>query len=83
MHAQQPILQYAIFPLQFAFLYWYHPSGSIRETAAKLKAEWKEKHMEEAEDAFDLVREEGQKVGGPSFFQKAEEIKETIMAATK
>ena len=47
-----------------------------------MKDEWKTKHMEEAEDAFALVKEEGQKSSGPSFFQKAETPK-TVMAAKK
>jgi len=71
-----------IFPLQFAYLYSYYPSGSIREIAAELKEKWTTKHVEEAEDAFALVREEGQKAAGPSFFKKAE-TPETVLAAKK
>jgi hypothetical protein len=78
----QPVLQYMIFPLQFAYLYSYYPSGSIREIAQKLQEEWKTKHMMEAEDAFALVREEGQKISGPSFFKKVE-TPATVLAATK
>ena len=48
-----------------------------------MKEEWKTKHREEAEDAFALVREEGQKVSGPSFFQKAVELPQTVLAAKK
>ncbi|CAB9496739.1 Zeaxanthin epoxidase, chloroplastic [Seminavis robusta] len=78
----KPVLQYMIFPLQFAYLYSYYPSGSIREIAAELNEKWKTKHMEEAEDAFALVREEGVQISGPSFFQKAE-TPETVLAAKK
>lgn len=82
MSAFQPVLQYMIFPLQFAYLYSYYPSGSIREIAADLSEKWKAKHIEEAEDAFAFVREEGQKAAGPSFFQKSE-LPETVLAAKK
>jgi len=78
----KPVLQYMIFPLQFAYLYSYYPSGSIREIAADLEKKWKAKHVEEAEDAFALVREEGQQISGPSFFQKAE-TPQTVLAAKK
>jgi hypothetical protein len=71
-----------IFPLQFAYLYSYYPTGSIREVAEELEKKWKTKHMMEAEDAFAVVREEGQRTAGPSFFQKAE-IPATVLAATK
>lgn len=71
-----------IFPLQFAYLYSYYPSGSIKEIAAELEEKWKAKHREEAEDAFALVKEEGQTISGPSFFQKAE-LPETVLAAKK
>ena len=78
----QPLLQYVIFPVQFAFLYSYYPSGSIREIAAELEARWKVNHKLEAEKAFARVEEEGQQVAGPSFFQKAE-TPLTVMAAKK
>lgn len=78
----KPVLQYVIFPAQFAFLYSYYPSGSIREVAADLEKKWEVKHREDAEDSFALVKEEGQKVSGPSFFQKAEQPA-TVMAAKK
>lgn len=78
----QPLLQYVIFPFQFAYLYSYYPSGSIREIAADLEAKWKITHEQEAEKAFALVEEEGQRVAGPSFFQKAE-TPLTVMAAKK
>lgn len=78
----KPILQYMIFPLQFAYLYSYYPSGSIRDIAADLKEKWKVRHVEEAEDAFALVREEGQKAAGPSFFKTAE-TPEAVLAAKK
>ena len=78
----QPVLQYMIFPLQFAYLYSYYPSGSIREIAADLEARWKVNHLKEAEDSFARVAKEGQKAAGPSFFQKAETPK-TVLAAKK
>lgn len=54
----------------------------MRELAAELKEKWAEKHREEAEDAFALVKEEGQKASGPSFFQKSEQPA-TALAAKK
>ena len=71
-----------IFPLQFAFLYSYYPSGEIREIAKELEDKWKITHEKEAEDAFALAREEGVTSSGPSFFQKAE-LPETVLAAKK
>ena len=71
-----------IFPLQFAYLYSYYPSGSIREIAADLEKKWKTTHIEEAEDAFAAVKEDGVKISGPSFFQKAE-TPQTVLAAKK
>lgn len=78
----KPVLQYMIFPAQFAFLYSYYPSGSIRETAKQLEERWRKTHYEQAEDAFVLAREEGVTVSGPSFFQKSE-LPETVLAAKK
>ena len=66
------MLQYAIFPMQFAYLYSYFPSGSMRETAAELEKKWKEVHYESSEENFKLVEKEGQSVAMPSFFKKAE-----------
>jgi hypothetical protein len=76
-----------IFPLQFAYLYSYYPSGSIREIAKDLEARWKESHRKEAEEEFTRVEKEGQNAAGPSFFQKAESPSAktplTVMAAKR
>lgn len=67
----KPILQYLIFPAQFAYLYSYHPTGNIAETAKALAEKWEERHREDAEAAFSKVdRGESYKASGPSFFQK-------------
>jgi zeaxanthin epoxidase len=78
----QPVLQYAIFPGQFAYLYSYHPSGSMKELVAELEAKWREKHVKDAEEAFARVQVEGQAEHNPSFFAKAE-IPVTALAAHK
>lgn len=78
----KPVLQYAIFPMQFAYLYSYYPSGSMRETAKALEAVWKERHFNEAEATFAQKDEGFVRVTGPSFFQKAE-ISSTVMQAKK
>ena len=71
--AWKPVLTYLIFPLQFAYLYSYYPSGSMGDLPAKLQEAWKAKHKEGAEAAFKTVREEGRDsfVAAPSFFAKA------------
>jgi zeaxanthin epoxidase len=68
----KPLLQYAIFPGQFAYLYSYGPSGNMAETSRALAEKWKEKHAEGAEAAFSLADEGVKRETGPSFFQKAE-----------
>lgn len=78
----KPVLQYAIFPMQFAYLYSYHPSGNIKETAAALEAVWREKHYQDAEAAFALADEGYVRDAGPSFFKKAE-VPETVLQAKK
>lgn len=79
----KPVLQYLIFPAQFAFLYSYHPSGAMPETTAALVEAWKIKHKASAEEAFEKSEEAGyQHESGPSFFQKAE-LPATVMAAKK
>jgi len=78
----KPILQYAIFPAQFAYLYSFYPSGNMKETAAALEAAWRTKHKEDAEAAFALADEGFQRSVGPSFFQKSE-LPETVLAAKK
>jgi zeaxanthin epoxidase len=67
----KPVLQYVIFPLQFAYLYSYYPSGRMEETAKALEDAWKVKHVEGAEAAFALADKGIQRETGPSFFQKA------------
>lgn len=61
-----------IFPAQFAYLYSYHPTGSMGGLPADLEAKWKKQHIKDAEDAFNRVAEEGQSVAAPSFFKIAE-----------
>ena len=68
----QPLLQYAIFPAQFAYLYSYFPTGKMGDLPKKLEAKWKIQHEKDAEAAFAKVASEGQKSAGPSFFRKAE-----------
>jgi len=78
--AWKPILQYVIFPLQFAYLYSYHPTGSMGALPQQLKEAWQAKHAAEAEAAFKDVRENGRPLtdapAGPSFFAKAADEKE-------
>ena len=68
--AWKPLLQFFVFPLQFLFLYSYHPSGPMGDLPKQLEAKWKERHRVGAEAAFAKVAEEGQAVGAPSFFAK-------------
>lgn len=76
--AWKPVLQYMIFPLQFAYLYSYHPTGDMKDLPKALEAKWKEFHKKESQAAFEKVAKEG--IGsfktGPSFFQKAK-VEET------
>ena len=67
----KPLLQYAIFPAQFAYLYSFHPTGRMDEISEKLESRWKVEHFKTAEEAFERVEKEGQKAAGPSFFEKA------------
>jgi zeaxanthin epoxidase len=79
----KPILQYAIFPAQFAFLYSYYPSGRMDEIAAQLKERWLVAHRESSEAAFERASKDGFKFeSGPSFFQKGE-IPATVLAARR
>ena len=66
--AWKPLLQYFVFPLQFLFLYSYHPTGSMGDLPKQLEAAWRARHREGAEAAFEKARKEGQTVGAPSFF---------------
>jgi zeaxanthin epoxidase len=67
----KPILQYAIFPAQFAYLYSYFPTGNMGDLPKELESTWKTKHAEDAEEVFARVAENGQDAAGPSFFQNA------------
>jgi len=76
--AWKPLLQYLIFPAQFAYLYSYYPSGDMEELPAELEKIWKTRHFEGAQKAFSDVAE-GKKIeSGPSFFQKAEVESESV-----
>lgn len=75
----KPVLQYLIFPGQFAYLYSYHPTGSMGKLPARLEEEWKGRHREQAEKAFEEVERKGQQTGGgPSFFAKVAEVGEEM-----
>jgi zeaxanthin epoxidase len=78
----KPLLQYAIFPAQFAYLYSYHPTGDMEGIPAALESKWKTEHYNTAEDAFARVAEEGQAAAGPSFFDKAK-VSETVLQAKR
>jgi zeaxanthin epoxidase len=78
----KPFLQFIIFPLQFAYLYSYHPTGSMAETASALEKEWRSRHHETAEEAFARADEGFKRITIPSFFQKTE-VKSTVLAAKK
>jgi len=66
--AWKPLLQYFVFPLQFLFLYSYHPSGGMGDLPKQLDAAWRVRHKAAAEEAFREAAENGQKEAGPSFF---------------
>eukprot|EP00978_Attheya_sp_CCMP212_P041803 scaffold244396_cov52-Attheya_sp.AAC.2 len=78
----KPVLQYAIFPAQFAYLYSFHPTGDMEGIPAALESKWKTEHYDTAEDAFARVAEEGQAAAGPSFFEKAK-VSETVLQAKR
>lgn len=78
----KPILQYVIFPAQFAFLYSYYPSGRMDDVAQRLTEEWRARHFESSEKAFERADEGYVMDTGPSFFQKSE-LPETVLAAQK
>lgn len=75
----KPLLQYAIFPAQFAFLYSYYPTGNMNELPKLLEERWRKTHEETAEIAFERVAKEGQSTAGPSFFQKATTEEATVV----
>jgi len=66
--AWKPLLQYLVFPLQFLFLYSYHPSGEMGDLPKQLEAAWRARHKPAAEAAFAKAARDGQSVGAPSFF---------------
>lgn len=66
--AWKPLLQFIVFPIQFLFLYSYHPTGSMGDLPKQLEAAWRLRHRESAMAAFDTAAEEGQAVTGSSFF---------------
>ena len=66
--AWKPLLQYLVFPVQFLFLYSYHPSGSMGELPKRLEEAWRARHRPAAEAAFAKAAEQGQTVGAESFF---------------
>mmetsp|Transcript_37879 Transcript_37879/g.56694 ORF Transcript_37879/g.56694 Transcript_37879/m.56694 type:complete len:598 (-) Transcript_37879:316-2109(-) len=68
----KPLLQYAIFPAQFAYLYSYFPTGSMGSLPKELNEKWKSEHYRTSEKEFERVAIEGQSTGGPSFFKTAE-----------
>jgi zeaxanthin epoxidase len=72
-HSKQPLLQYLIFPAQFAYLYSYHPTGNMENLPSMLEKVWKARHFEGAEQAFQNVAD-GKKIesSGPSFFKNVE-----------
>jgi zeaxanthin epoxidase len=67
----KPILQYIVFPLQFLFLYSYHPTGQMGDLPKQLEAAWRERHRPSAMAAFAKAKAEGQSAGGASFFAVA------------
>mmetsp|Transcript_23718 Transcript_23718/g.26624 ORF Transcript_23718/g.26624 Transcript_23718/m.26624 type:complete len:579 (+) Transcript_23718:46-1782(+) len=71
----KPILQYAIFPAQFAFLYSYYPTGRMDDVAQRLTEEWKSRHFKSSEEAFAKVDEGYVRESGPSFFNIGEQSK--------
>lgn len=81
----KPLLQFVIFPMQFAYLYSYYPTGNMGDLPAKLEAAWKIQHEKNAEEAFKMASEDGyEQKSGPSFFQKAEDkIPATALQAKK
>ena len=72
--AWKPILQYIVFPVQFLFLYSYHPSGPMGELPKRLEAEWRARHRPAAEAAFAQAASQGQGPAGPSFFAAVEGV---------
>lgn len=78
----KPVLQFIIFPLQFAYLYSYHPTGRMDDKAAALEAAWKVKHKVDAEAAFAEAKSGKVRTTTPSFFQRSE-ASSTVLQAKK
>ena len=78
--AWKPILQYIVFPVQFLFLYSYHPSGPMGELPKRLEAEWRARHRPAAEAAFAKAARDGQGPAGPSFFASSAAVEEGAAA---
>ena len=57
--AWKPLLQYLVFPLQFLFLYSYHPTGEMGDLPKQLEAAWRERHRVSAPKAFAKAKAEG------------------------
>jgi len=80
----KPLLQYLIFPAQFAYLYSYYPTGSMGDLPSQLEEKWKVQHKIEADAAFKKVEDDGGQVAaGPSFFKVAEQAVATALQAKK
>lgn len=69
--AWKPLLLKLVFPLQFLFLYSYHPTGPMGELPAVLEAEWRDRHRPEAEEAFAAAARGEVAEAAPSFFAAA------------
>ena len=80
----KPVLQYMIFPAQFAYLYSFHPTGNMAETAKALAEKWEPKHKASCESAFADAEDGFVRSSGPSFFQKNKvDDRPTVLAAKK
>jgi len=82
----KPLLQYAIFPAQFAYLYSYFPSGKMDDLPAMLESKWKDTHQLSSQKAFDYVQTHGRDAvmsasKQPSFFQNAQVEDSTASAS--
>jgi len=64
----KPLLQYLVFPLQFLFLYSYHPSGGMGDLPQQLEKSWRARHKVAAEEAFRVAAEGAKLEARPSFF---------------
>jgi len=66
----KPLLQYIIFPVQFAYLYSYYPTGNMNDIPKMLESKWRETHYKTSEEVFEQAATNGITSSGPSFFQK-------------